>query len=108
MRNELSGRLETRAPADYTTTGFGAQGDLPGETTTHCVGGAVKSDHDAQRVATSQGGAAWSIRRQSTLDDLAENAKELVCEEVTVGYEPCKRNVCDSVVSWCGAVHCER
>ena len=81
---EPSGRLKTRAPADYTTTGFGAEGYLPGETTTHCVGGAVKADHDAQRVATSHGGAAWSRIRQSTLEDLVENAKRLAKESTTV------------------------
>ena len=84
MHSELSGRPRTRAPADYMTTGFGAQGYLPGETLTHCVGGAATSDHEAQRLATPQGDVAWSIRRQSTLEDLAENAKEVVCEKPTV------------------------
>ena len=85
--SEPSGRSRTRAPADYTTTGFGAQGYLPGETITHCVGGATKCDHKVQRVATSQGGAAWRQRRQLTVEDVTENAKELVGKKTTVTSE---------------------
>ena len=33
----------TRAPAEFTTTGFGASGYVPGEAPTHCVGSVVKS-----------------------------------------------------------------
>ena len=78
MYSEPSGRLRTRTPVDYTTTGFGAQGYLPGEMRMHYVGSTVKSDYNAQRVATSQGSVAQSRRRQVTLEDVQENVKELV------------------------------
>ena len=79
--------------AEWSTTDKGPRGlydnwfrstRLPsGEILTHCVGGAVKFDHNVQCVATSRGGAAWSQRRQLTLEDMSKNAKELVCEEST-------------------------
>ena len=83
-QREPSRRLQGRAPADYTTTGFGAQGYVPGESLTHCMGSATTSDLKAQRAAKSQCCAAWSSKRHSTLQGTRENTNGLARQIATV------------------------
>ena len=62
--------IRNKGPVESTTTGFRAQGYVPRESETYCVGSAKNKNLATQCTKKLQGCAVWSRKRQSTLDDM--------------------------------------